>query len=283
VWLSGGIDSSVLLYLTAEIIGSEKVRAYTLKFGERDETASARRIAEWCDVKHIVREMTPKDSIDMTEEAVLRMRAPVDSTAVLYISRLCEHNGTRRVVSALGLDELMGGYAAHVVASDKRFAKVETELLWRCQSNYVWIQLLQSRNHVDLRFPYLDPELIAFCRGLPRFHKCRGQETKFRIREELNSKNLIPKENVEAGRIVGTKGGFIPVFSDWFRRGYSEWCDQNLPPKAFNRVQRIMLNQLLGRGRTVEGRLQRRLRASTLNTFYYLVDEGRFLTEDDGR
>jgi hypothetical protein len=281
VWVSGGIDSSVLLYLTSEIVGPEKVRAYCLAFGERDESELAKRIADWCNVKLIVKEMTPEDSIKLTKEAVLLTRAPTDSTVVLFISKLCAHDGTSKVFSALGLDELAGGYPPHVRASDKEFPRVETDLIWRCQSNYVWLQLSQSKNYVEVRFPYLEPKLIAFCRGLPRTHKCFNQETKVRIREELRKQSLIPSENIEAGRIVGTKGGFIPILKDWFNRGYDKWCNENIPPKKPNLFDRLLVKLILRTGRTLEGKLQRELRVAALNTFYDLLDEGSFILEGE--
>jgi len=279
--VSGGIDSSVLLYLTSEIVGPEKVRAYSLTFGERDESEYARRIADWCNVKLVVKEMTPEDSIKLTKEAVLYTRAPVDSTVVLFISKLCAYDGTSKVFSALGLDELIGGYLPHVRASDRDFHKVETELIWRCQSYYVWLQLSQSKNYVEVRFPYLEPKLIAFCRGLPRNHKCSNKETKIRIREELRKKSLIPNENIEAGRIAGTKAGFIPILKDWFNRGYDKWCNENIPPKAFNFLERLSAKFILETGHTLEGKLQRKLRIATVNTFYDLLDGGSFILDGD--
>lgn len=285
IWVSGGIDSSVLLRLTSEIVGPEKVRAYSLSFGERDECEYAKRIADWCDVKLVIEEMTPRDGIDLTEEAVLCTRAPTDSTVVLYISKLCERDGTKKVFSGLGLDELMGGYPAHVRASEEEFLKIETETFWTCQSYYVWSQLCQSRNHVEVRFPYLDSQLIAFCRGLPRSQKCVGQETKVRVRKELHGKALIPEENIEAGRIVGTKGGFIPILDDWYKRGYDDWCNENIPPKAVSFIDRLITRFILRLGRSLEGRLQRRFRVAALNTFYRLIDEGSFLvgTDDENK
>ena len=197
VWISGGVDSSILLHLATQMVGSEKVRAYSLTFGEQDESEYAKRIAEWCDVKLILKEMTPTDGLNLTEEAVLCQRSPTTSTTVLYISKLCKHDGTKRVFSALGLDELQGGYPAHTSASDNSFFNLETDLLWKCQSQYVWLQFLQSKDHVAVKFPFLDPGLIAFCRGLPRNHKCVAQETKVRLRKELTKQSLIPKENIE--------------------------------------------------------------------------------------
>ena len=219
--------------------------------------------------------MTPTDSINLTEEAVLCQRSPTASTTVLYISKLCKHDGTKKILSALGLDELQAGYPAHTNASDKDFSKVETDLFWKCQSHYVWLQLSQSEKYVDVRFPYLDPELIAFCRGLPRNHKCIGQETKVRLRNELTKQSLIPKENIEAGRIAGTKLGFTPNLEDWFRRGYNDWCNENLPPKAFNTVDRLKTRFLLTIRRSLRGNLWRKLRLATTNVFYDLLDEGK--------
>ncbi|MEM4489167.1 MAG: asparagine synthase C-terminal domain-containing protein [Desulfurococcaceae archaeon] len=279
VWLSGGIDSSVLLYFTTELVGPEKVRAYCLTFGERDESEYAERIADWCGVKLVKKEMTPEDSIRLTREAVLLSRAPVDSTVVLFISKLCAQDGTSKVLSALGLDELLGGYPQHVQASDRNFHRVETELIWRCQSYYVWLQLSQSKGYVEVRFPFLEPNLIAFCRGLPRIHKCSGQETKVRLREELRKKSLIPRENIEVGRVAGTKGGFIPILRDWFDRGYGEWCRENIPPRGLNSLERLLVNFVLRAGKSEEGRLQRMLRVAALNTFFDLLDEGGFTVE----
>lgn len=276
VWLSGGVDSSTMLFLISEIVGYEKVRAYCLTFGKQDESEYAKRIANSLNVRLVVKEMTPEDSIGLTEEAVLCMRAPVHSTEVLYISKLCKHDGTSEVLSALGLDEIMGGYPQHVQASNSAFLETEMQLLSRCQSYYVWLQLLQSEGYVRVGFPFLDPALIAFCRGLPRAHKCMNQETKIRLRKELSQLTDLPRENIEAGRIAGTKVGFTPILEDWFRRGYEHWCNENIPPRAFGFADRMMMKSVLGMGRSVEGRLQRRLRAATLNTFYDLLDNGRF-------
>jgi len=46
VWLSGGIDSSTLLYLTCETLGPEHVRAYSVDFGDQNEVERAKLIAD---------------------------------------------------------------------------------------------------------------------------------------------------------------------------------------------------------------------------------------------
>ncbi len=185
VWLSGGVDSSTLLYLTCEMLGSEKVRAYSVDFGDQNEVERAKLIADRCDVRLLIKEMTVDDNIQLTEEAVLNQRGPTDTTHVLFTSKLCSRDNTRKVLSALGLDEIQGGYPAHVNASDEEFFEVETNLLWKCQSSYARAQRVQSKRYVEIKFPFLRRELIAWCRGLPRTHKCTDRETKVRLRKEL--------------------------------------------------------------------------------------------------
>jgi asparagine synthetase B (glutamine-hydrolysing) len=265
-----------MLKAVSDVLGSEKVRAYCLDFGSRKESPEAKRIADWCNVKLVTKEMTPQDNIALTEEAVLRMRAPVDLSPVLFLSKLCKEDGTTKVISALGLDEIQGGYVPHVDSSSSDFPRIETDLLWRAQSYYVWLQMKQSEGCVEVKFPYLDAELIAFCRGLPRDQKCAGRETKVRIRKELRARKFIPAENIEAGRIAGTKAGFIPILKDWFDRGLADWTAANIPPQEVSLADRLVFRYLLIRGRTLEGKLQRRLRVATINAFNKLFDEGRF-------
>lgn len=270
VWLSGGVDSSTLLYLTCEVLGPEKVHAYSVDFGNQYEVERAKLIADWCDVRLVIEEMTAEDGIQLTEESVLNRRGPVDTTHVIFASKLCSRYGARKVLSALGLDELQGGYPAHVNASEEEFFEVETNLLWKCQSSYLWFQRMESRRYVEVKFPFLSGELITWCRGLPRTHKCIGRETKVRLRVELKADSLIPEENIEAGRNVGTKGGFCPILERWFEDGLEDWCEENLPPDGLTSQTRFKIDDMMKR------QLWRKWRAATINTFLRLLDEGKF-------
>jgi len=270
VWLSGGVDSSTLLYLACEVLGPEKVRAYSVNFGNQSEVERAKLIADWCDVRLVIEEMTAEDSIRLTEETVLNRRGPVDTTHVTFASKLCNREGTKRVLSALGLDELQGGYPAHVNASEEEFFEVETNLLWKCQSYYAMVSKTESKRHVDVKFPFLNEELIAWCRGLPRTHKCISRETKVRLRSGLKADSLIPDKIIEAGRNVGTKEGFCPTLERWFENGLEDWCEENLPPDGLTSQTRFKIDDLMKR------QLWRKWRAATINTFLRLLDAGKF-------
>ena len=259
-----------MLYLTCEMLGPEKVHAYSVDFGNQYEVERAKLIADLCDVRLVIEEMTAEDSIQLTEETVLNGRGPVDTTHVIFASKLCSRDGARKVLSALGLDELQGGYSAHVNASEEEFFEVETNLLWKCQSSYAMVSKTGSKRYVDVKFPFLRGELIAWCRGLPRTHKCIGRETKVRLRAELKADFLIPDKIIEAGRNVGTKDGFCPILERWFEDKLEDWCKENLPPDGLTSQTRFKINAMMKR------QLWRKWRAATINTFLRLLDEGKF-------
>ena len=233
VWLSGGIDSSLLLALSAEVLGPENVTGYTLAFETVDESHWAKLAADYVGCKIIVKEMGFEENRDLFREAVKNEMSPISSsTQVLKIARLCRKQGDAKVFSALGLDELCGGYPGHVRASDADFPQVERDFYDFCNYHFAWMQEMQSRSAIELFFPYLEPELISICRGYPRSYKTRGEETKVRIRDELHNEKVLPNEIIERGRKAGSKKGFHPDIPTWWKDGLQEWVENNLPPKA---------------------------------------------------
>ena len=229
VWASGGIDSSAALLLASWILGPENVTAIHLDFGYRpDETERVNLVADHLDVRLVVEEMTLDDHLRLLDSSVWNQRSPADfSTQSLMAAQIADREGLHTVLSGLGVDEILGGYPEHVEATPTEFPRVEEKLLWRCQSFYAWVQKAQGAGAgVDVRFPFLDPELIAISRGLPRAAKVEGRETKILLRRALRGD--LPEEIVEAGRIAGTKGGFTPSIAGWWRMGLGDWVDEQL-------------------------------------------------------
>jgi asparagine synthetase B (glutamine-hydrolysing) len=145
------------------------------------------------------------------------------------------------VFSALGLDELCGGYPAHVWASDDEFAEIERQKFEEANYNFVWINAEESKHaRFRLHYPYLDEEVIGKFRSFPRELKTKGEETKVMIRKELRSTTLLPASTINLGKTAGTKGGFLPNILTWWNQGYKKWAfpnakegqrllDENLP------------------------------------------------------
>lgn len=227
IWLSGGIDSSLLTALTAECLGAENVTAYTLKFEGSDETPHAKKTVDHIGCNWVMKDMTLKHHFNLLRQSIRNALAPIGFlTHKLRITRLS--NKEEHVFSALGLDELCGGYPAHVWATNEEFSEVECQAFIRANYNFVWINAEQSKNaKFKLHYPYLENEVIGKFRAFPREYKTKGQETKVIIRNELRKMELLPKSTAELGKIAGTKGGFLPNILVWWNQGYKDWAYAN--------------------------------------------------------
>lgn len=219
IWLSGGIDSALLLKFTCDILGKDKVVAFNLSFGPiQDETSYAKEVADFCGCQFVTTRCTPQDVFPLVKEATYWLRAPTWCPHVLFMGKLCASYGVTKCFIGLGLDALTGGEVGHYEAQGDpiKFIQVENKLL-DLQRGYHWANFYQVRNYVDLKVPYMDnPDLVAFFKSLPINHKVEGDQTKLRIRKEVEDFKTLPALNRDYGRKVGTKKGFGPNWVEWF-------------------------------------------------------------------
>ena len=116
VLLSGGVDSSILTALTAQLMGPEKTMAFTLGYPgmgrDYDEIDHARRVAKHLGVQHYVYEASQSDLIEELEQLVWHYDEPFADAAALNMFLLSRMVRSRVTVALAGegSDELFGGY-----------------------------------------------------------------------------------------------------------------------------------------------------------------------------
>lgn len=111
-FLSGGVDSSLVVALMARASGS-RVKTFSIGFDEPafDELEHARRVAAHCDTEHHEFIVRP-DAVTILDRLIEHFDEPfADSSAVptWYVSELARRHVTV-VLSGDGGDELFGGY-----------------------------------------------------------------------------------------------------------------------------------------------------------------------------
>lgn len=273
VWFSGGIDSSILLYLVSKVLDPKKIVAYTLDFGcYPDEMERVDLVKDELGLCVVIKRFSLEDHFRLLEKSIINARQPVDfSTQVIEAGNMASSDGCETVLSALGLDEIQSGYPKHVVASDEKFPEIERQLLEVCQSNYVWSNICQAG--IEVRFPFLSPLVISYGRALPRDQKNKDDETKILLRRSLSGK--LPKDIVEAGKFVGTKRGFTPLITTWWKEGLEDWVMdeiKTLPISSLSlAIRPFIVNKIFSRGN-----LWRLIRLASLPTFYHLYNQGKF-------
>jgi asparagine synthase (glutamine-hydrolysing) len=116
VFLSGGVDSSLLVALLAKH-HDQVIRTFTIGFDEstHDESRWARKVAEHCGTQHTDYILSARDALDMARGWGDLFDEPFgDASGIptLLVSRLASEQ-VKVVLSADGGDELFSGYAVY--------------------------------------------------------------------------------------------------------------------------------------------------------------------------
>ncbi len=115
-FLSGGIDSSLVVALMARVSGA-RVKTFSIGFEqpEYDELAYARRVAQAFDTDHH-EDIVKPDGVGVLEQIVTHFDEPFGDTSALptwYVSQLAAREVTV-VLSGDGGDEMFGGYTRYI-------------------------------------------------------------------------------------------------------------------------------------------------------------------------
>lgn len=119
-YLSGGVDSSLIVALMKRLRGGADVETFAAGFGDprHDELPFARRVSELLGTRHHEVAVEPADFLDLWPRLTWHRDAPMSEPADFAVYRLAA-SARRRVtviLSGEGSDELFAGYPKYVVA-----------------------------------------------------------------------------------------------------------------------------------------------------------------------
>jgi asparagine synthase (glutamine-hydrolysing) len=111
-FLSGGIDSSVVVGLMREVTSGD-IDTFTISFAEKqfDETRYAKAISDRFQTKHHEIRLTPDDFLADLPDALNALDHPSgDAVNTYVVAKATKKQGIKMALSGLGGDELFGGY-----------------------------------------------------------------------------------------------------------------------------------------------------------------------------
>lgn len=116
-YLSGGVDSSLIVATATRLRGGEPVETFSAGFGDErfDELQHARRVSGWLGTNHHEVLVRADDFVDDWSRLTWHRDAPVSEPADVAVSRLAREARTvvKVVLSGEGSDELFAGYPKH--------------------------------------------------------------------------------------------------------------------------------------------------------------------------
>ncbi|HEY8181749.1 MAG TPA: asparagine synthase (glutamine-hydrolyzing) [Thermoanaerobaculia bacterium] len=180
VFISGGLDSSILATLAAKFIGVDRVHTFSAQFVEEsfDESGDAALLAERIRTRHVPVRIDEETLLDALQNIVRGVAEPLADPAILptFLLARTAHEHVKVILSGEGADELFGGYPTYL---GHKFAPVFDALpgfvraaLRRivqrvpASSRKMTIEFLLKKFVTDAEKPWIERHLAWFGTGL---------------------------------------------------------------------------------------------------------------------
>ncbi len=118
VFISGGLDSSLLATLASRAIGVDKVHTFSAQFAEAsyDESADAAELAKWMRTKHVPVRTDEETLLEAWQHVTRSVAEPLADPAILptFLLARTAREHVKVILSGEGADELFGGYPTYL-------------------------------------------------------------------------------------------------------------------------------------------------------------------------
>ena len=118
VFVSGGLDSSILAALASKVIGVDKVHTFSAKFAEQsyDESGDAARVAVRMRTRYVPVPADETTLLEALKRVTSTIAEPIADPAILptYLLARTARNYVKVILSGEGADELFGGYPTYI-------------------------------------------------------------------------------------------------------------------------------------------------------------------------
>lgn len=180
VFISGGLDSSLLATIASRVVGLEKVHTFSAQFAEEsyDESGDAKELAKWMRTTHVPVRIDEETLTEALRNVVSRVAEPLADPAILptFLLARAARERVKVVLSGEGADELFGGYPTylgHKVAplyralpSPMRGVLRKAVFAARSSGKKVTLEYLLKRFVSDAERPWMERHLAWFGTGL---------------------------------------------------------------------------------------------------------------------
>lgn len=180
IFLSGGLDSSIVAAVTTRLRGS--VKTFTAGYEGSPDLRHARVTADYLGTDHTDYRYAREEMLRVLPRVIYHLESfdwsLVRSAVANYlVARLAREHGVDTILVGEGADELFGGY--HYL-KDKAPAKQVRELenLLRAGHNigFQRVDRMTTAFSLDCTMPFMDQDLVRFATALPIEWKIHGPD-----------------------------------------------------------------------------------------------------------
>ncbi len=204
VFLSGGLDSSIVAAIAARAARRDGERLITFAVGSEgsSDLEAARRVAEYLDSEHHERVYTAEEANDLLPEVIGAIESfepsLVRSAVPNYLLAELAAEHVKVVLTGEGADEIFAGYDYLDRFADPRALHDELRrLIGSLHSlNLQRCDRVTMAHGLEARVPFLDRDLIAFGMRLPPAWKLRSADRPEKLLLRLAFEDMLPHDIV---------------------------------------------------------------------------------------
>ena len=214
VFISGGLDSSLLATLASRAIGVDKVHTFSAQFAEAsyDESADAAELARWMRTTHIPVRTDEETLLEALHHVTNGVAEPIADAAVLPTFLLAREarKHVKVILSGEGADELFGGYPTYLGHKIAPKYDALPAFLRRAvrgaiaklpsSGKKVTLEFLLKRFVSDAEKPWVERHLSWFGTGLPDDINAAGEMP------ELPSAGPYPNDPLLGAMLLDYRG-----------------------------------------------------------------------------
>jgi len=181
VFISGGLDSSLLATLASKKIGVDKVHTFSAQFAEEsyDESQDAALLAQHMRTKHVPVRTDEETLLEALRNVTTRVAEPLADPAILptFLLARTAREHVKVILSGEGADELFGGYPTYLghkiapiydsMPGFVRSALRKLAFALPSSGKKVTIEYLLKKFVSDAERPWIERHLRWFGTGLP--------------------------------------------------------------------------------------------------------------------
>ena len=228
--LSGGMDSSVISYLSSKLFKEKsgedaRLKTFAMGVGESDDILHARTMAEHIGSEHHELIVDLKEILDALPKVIYYLESfdpsLVRSSVSNYlISKLASEEGVEVLLSGEGGDEIFCGYTYLKDFPSEQLTAKQIECLGYLHSNAsLRLDRMNQCNSVRVVAPLISGELLEYALRIPPQHKQKpnweGKIEKWIFRKAYES--LLPTSIVWRGKQEFSQGsGSADVLPSYF-------------------------------------------------------------------
>jgi len=181
VLLSGGLDSSLIIYMAHEI--NPDIEAFTVSMEEGKDLPLAKDVTRYLGVKHHILMFGEKEINEVLPQAIYHQEMYEESCvhgAIAHVlaARFVKPH-TSCVLTGEGADEFLGGYDGQFKQGEslEEVASIVDKLIQVAHNTALQrLDRLNAANSIEGRTPFLDTRVMDFCLKIPLEYKIHGEE-----------------------------------------------------------------------------------------------------------